>query len=100
MRVPSVYTGGTILYKGETPMKINMITTSGIANMEPVVAYMRYSSTNQDETSIEYQRTAIRRYAEKQDYYVVAEYIDEARTGTNDRREGFQELMADARTKP
>lgn len=63
-----------------------------------VAAYMRYSSTNQDEKSIEYQRSAITLYAIGKGYYISTEYIDEARTGTNDRREGFQELLKDAKT--
>ncbi len=67
---------------------------------ENVVAYMRYSSTNQDEQSIAYQRDTIMAYAFGRGYFVSAEYIDEARTGTNDRREGFQKLLKDAQEKP
>lgn len=65
-----------------------------------VAAYMRYSSNNQDENSIAYQRSNILTYAHHKGYFVMAEYIDEARTGTHDRREGFQEMMADARNNP
>ena len=39
-------------------------------------------------------------YAFNRDYFISAEYVDEARTGTNDRREGFQELLADAKANP
>lgn len=67
---------------------------------ENVVAYMRYSSANQDEQSIAYQRSAIMAYCFGKNYCVSAEYIDEARTGTNDRREGFQELLKDAKSQP
>lgn len=81
-------------------MKINFDRTVNEKDYIPVVAYMRYSSNNQDETSIEYQRNAIRIYAFSNHYYIATEYIDEARTGTNDRREGFQELIADAQTRP
>lgn len=65
-----------------------------------VAAYMRYSSNNQDEASIAYQRSAILAYAFNKGYFVSVEYIDEARTGTNDRREGFQQMIADANKKP
>jgi site-specific DNA recombinase len=65
-----------------------------------VAAYMRYSSNNQDEDSIAYQSSAIMAYAHTRGYHIAVEYIDEARTGTNDRREGFQELIADAQRKP
>jgi DNA invertase Pin-like site-specific DNA recombinase len=67
---------------------------------EPVVAYMRYSSNNQDEKSIEHQRFTIGLYAIQYNLAVVEEYIDEAKTGTNDRRRGFQKLMTDARSRP
>lgn len=65
-----------------------------------VAAYMRYSSNNQDEASIAYQRSAILTYAFNKGYFVSVEYIDEARTGTNDRREGFQQMISDANEKP
>ena len=65
-----------------------------------VAAYMRYSSTNQDEESIKYQRAAIMTYAHNKKYYVTCEYIDEAKSGRTDRREGFQEMIADARNNP
>ena len=65
-----------------------------------VVAYMRYSSKNQDEESIKYQRAAIMTYANHKGYYITCEYIDEAKTGRTDRREGFQEMIADAHNSP
>lgn len=65
-----------------------------------VAAYMRYSSDNQDEHSIEYQRKAIVEYCKKENYCLYAEYWDEARTGTNDRRPSFQKMIADAQESP
>ena len=67
---------------------------------EPVVAYMRYSSDNQNEKSIEHQRFAIEIYATQNKLTLVEEYVDEGKTGPNDNREGFQRLMADARKHP
>ena len=65
------------------------------------VKYMRYSTHNQDDGySIAYQREAIEKYAEKNNIELVSEYIDEARSGTNDRRPGLQSLMNDAKQKP
>lgn len=81
-------------------MKNDIIIQDNDKSKENVVVYMRYSSNNQDVQSIEYQRDAIGIYALNKGYVVSAEYIDEARTGTNDRREGFQELLTDARLKP
>lgn len=65
-----------------------------------VAAYMRYSSTNQDEESIKYQRAAIMTYAHRKGYYITCEYIDEAKSGRTDKRDGFQEMIVDARNKP
>ena len=70
-------------------------------NTTNAVAYLRYSSANQaDGQSIEYQRDAIRRYAASHNLQIVNEYVDEARTGTNDKRPGFQRMIADAKQFP
>ena len=76
------------------------VSKNNIDNKIPVVAYMRYSSDNQDEKSIKYQRDAIMAFAYANNFAIVAEYVDEACTGTNDRRAGFQRLMHDARSCP
>jgi site-specific DNA recombinase len=61
---------------------------------------MRYSSHNQTENSIEYQRTVIQRYCTENQLEIVKEYIDEAYTATNDQRPQFQQMMHDAWEKP
>lgn len=81
-------------------MKLEFDMTQQDIGKEQVVAYMRYSSNNQDEQSIFYQRSAIMTYSFNKGYFISAEYIDEARSGTNDRREGLQQLLADAQNKP
>ena len=53
--------------------------------MRPAVAYMRYSSDNQNETSIEYQRSAISAYCSRNGIQLVEEYVDEAFSATNDK---------------
>lgn len=63
-------------------------------------AYMRYSSDNQQETSIEYQRQAIEKYCASNDLPLLAEYIDRAQSATTDCRTDFQRMMEDARNKP
>lgn len=65
-----------------------------------VVAYYRYSSNNQDENSIEYQRLAAQEYCKRNNYDLVKEYIDEAKTGTNDNRAGFLQMKKDASKSP
>ena len=61
-------------------------------------AYARYSTANQQETSIAAQLEGIRAYCEREGVQLCAmPYIDEARSGTNTDRPGFQRLLADAR---
>ena len=69
-------------------------------NKTTAVAYMRYSSHNQDETSIEYQRRVITEYCEKNNMVLVKEYVDEGITGTTDKRDSFQLLIADVKSSP
>lgn len=64
------------------------------------VAYMRYSSENQQETSIEYQRQAIENYCANNNLHLLPEYIDRAQSATTDQRTNFQRMMEDARHKP
>lgn len=64
------------------------------------VAYMRYSSDKQGETSIEYQEEAIKKYAKERNMVLVDSFIDEAYSGTNDRRPAFQKMIAEVQGKP
>lgn len=66
---------------------------------EKAVIYARYSSSNQREESIIGQIRDCRAYAEKLGFEVIREYTDEARTGTTDRRPGFQQMIKDAESK-
>ena len=63
------------------------------------VIYARYSSHNQTEQSIEGQISAGRAYAKSKGYTVVHEYCDRAKTGTNDNREEFQQMLKDTAKK-
>lgn len=64
--------------------------------MNNAVIYARYSSSSQTEQSIEGQLRTCREYAERKGYIVLNEYIDRAKSGTNDQRPAFQEMIADA----
>lgn len=58
------------------------------------VAYLRYSCHNQDDGwSIEAQKTAIKKYADANGIIIKHFYIDEAKSGRNTNREGYQALM-------
>ncbi len=60
-----------------------------------VVAYYRYSSSSQNEASIEQQREMVHRWASSQGLIVVSEYEDAAKTGTNPERPGYQLMLRD-----
>lgn len=60
------------------------------------VAYARYSSDKQQESSIVVQLGAIHRFCEMHNIELIHEYIDEAQTGTNANRKEFQEMIQDA----
>lgn len=62
-----------------------------------VVAYCRYSSEAQrDGYSIQAQTRAIDEYCKKNDYTLIHTYIDEAKSGTSDNREMFQQMINDS----
>ncbi|MCL2797650.1 MAG: recombinase family protein [Firmicutes bacterium] len=61
------------------------------------VIYARYSSAGQTEQSIEGQLRVCKEYAERNGYFVIGEYVDQATTGTSDNRPQFQQMLQDAR---
>ena len=64
-----------------------------------VVIYARYSSDKQTEQSIEGQLQSCLDYAKRNEYIVVGEYIDRAISGKSDKRQEFQNLIADSAKK-
>lgn len=61
------------------------------------VTYSRFSSNNQREESIDAQQRAIYKYIAEKSYTPVGDYTDEALTGTNIDRPGFQKMLKDAK---
>lgn len=59
-------------------------------------AYTRYSTDKQDSTSV--QLELIRDYCAKNNLEIVRTFSDEAKTGTNTEREGYQNLLAACRS--
>lgn len=59
-------------------------------------AYARYSTDRQTENSIAYQMNAIQEYCNKNDIFLVSFFSDEAFSGTNTERPGFQSMLASA----
>lgn len=64
--------------------------------MKKAVIYARYSSSAQTEQSIEGQLRVCHQYAEKNEFVILNEYIDRAKTGRNDNRPQFQKMLKDA----
>ena len=62
-----------------------------------LVFYGRYSDSGQSEQSIDGQRKVCYDFAERNNYRIIAEYIDRATTGTEaDNRPEFQRMIADS----
>lgn len=62
-----------------------------------IVIYARYSSEKQTEQSIEGQLRVCKEYAKKHSYTILKEYIDREKTGQNDKRPAFLEMIEDAK---
>ena len=60
-------------------------------------AYARYSTDRQTENSIAYQMNAIVKYCVNHEIELCAAFSDEAESGTNADRDGFQALVAAAK---
>ena len=70
------------------------------SDLTPVALYARVSSDRQDvDLSVAAQLRALRDYAEKHDYLVAREYVDEAESGRIADRPQFQKML-DAAGKP
>ena len=59
-------------------------------------AYARYSTDRQTKNSIEYQLTEIRKYCREHEIDITATFTDEAESGTNTDRAGFQAMISAA----
>ncbi len=65
--------------------------------MTNAVIYARYSSSSQDEQTIEMQLKKCHEYAKANKLNVIKEYTDEAKTGRNGNRNGLQKLLEDSK---
>lgn len=63
------------------------------------VLYARFSSELQRTESIDAQIRAMKQYCKEQHWEVVGTYVDEALSGTTDRRPSFQMMIADSEKK-
>lgn len=68
--------------------------------MEKVIAYLRYSSHNQDEgNSIAAQTTTIENYVNSHSMEIENYYIDTAKTGRNTNRPQYKKMIDDIKNK-
>lgn len=63
------------------------------------VIYARFSSHSQNEQTIDTQVDICTSYAKKNNLNIVHVYKDKGKTGTNDNREEFQQMLADSSKK-
>ena len=72
------------------------VTNGHYGRASRCAVYCRYSSEGQrDSMSIEAQRRACTDFAAKQGWTVHKVFVDEARSGTSDEREAFQDMISD-----
>ena len=67
-----------------------------MSTIEPAAIYARYSYRRQGEKSIDEQLSEARLEAGRLGLAIVKEYVDRAQTGTNDDRDGFQQMLRDS----
>lgn len=61
--------------------------------------YARYSSSAQNDASIEQQIEACKEYAQRMGYRIVETFADRAKSGRNDRRPEFQKMLRHAENR-
>ena len=61
-----------------------------------VAIYARYSTDLQNKTSIDGQISNCEEIAESSGWQILKQYVDEAMSGTDDSRPGYQEMLADS----
>ena len=59
------------------------------------IAYYRYSSHSQNETSIDQQRASATEFAESRGFQIIREYADAAISGTTDARPQYQLMLSE-----
>ena len=76
--------------------------TDQVSTLIPAVAYARYSSSNQNEASIEQQLRDIRKWADDNGFAIIHEYKDAARSAfkeaTESQRPEFRKMIDDSRS--
>lgn len=69
---------------------------SSFVEIKKACAYIRYSSENQRDESLEAQMRAIKEFANSKGYEIVRVYEDKAKSATTDKRPQFLQMIKDA----
>jgi predicted site-specific integrase-resolvase len=67
-----------------------------VDKIERAVIYARFSSDRQTEQSIDGQVRDCRAFCERNNYQIVAQYVDRAMSGKFDKRPDFQKMIRDS----
>ena len=81
---------------GEYVMQSTLLKRSNKTETEEkvtVALYARKSSKDDEEKSVNAQLHEMREYSEKKGWIISDEFVDNAKTGTNDNRPAFQNLL-------
>ncbi len=65
--------------------------------MIKAVSYLRFSSDNQRDESIDAQRRAVEEYAKRNNYLIIKEYADRAKSARSDDRPEFLQMIKDSK---
>ena len=74
------------------------LSNTNLNNGNLTIAYYRYSSTAQNDASIEQQRRVAQEFAKSNGLTIIKEYEDRGISGTTEDRPGYQTLLAELST--
>jgi DNA invertase Pin-like site-specific DNA recombinase len=77
---------------------MNKISNKNFNDGNIAIAYYRYSSTAQNDDSIEQQRLAAQGFAKSNGLTIIKEYEDRGISGTTEERPGYQSMLAELKT--
>ena len=77
---------------------MNKILNKNFNDGNIAIAYYRYSSTAQNDDSIEQQRMAGQGCAKSNGLTIIKEYEDSGISGTTEERPGYQSMLAELKT--
>lgn len=77
---------------------MSKLLTTNLNEGNLAIAYYRYSSSSQNDDSIEQQRKAAHEFAKSNGLTIIKEYEDRGYSGLTNERPGFQSMLAELKT--